>query len=155
MYSKHFDNKLVRRCLDFTFYQMLDVHRQPFLLQLFASAAPLLAVRYLLSIKGVTFVKNNLNTSLRLTKFIGRKLKALDLLHLLENTLDGKLIFANPSLNSNPKVQYCFRTEVIFRSSAQISKAFGVGYPVSELIYLDYNLLFERERETLIRVHCK
>ena len=40
----HYENSIIRKSLNFTFFQMLDVHRQPFLLQLFASAAPLLAV---------------------------------------------------------------------------------------------------------------
>ncbi|CAK8677932.1 unnamed protein product [Clavelina lepadiformis] len=42
IYSKHYSNKTIRNCLELVFSKMLKVHREPFLLQLFASAAPLL-----------------------------------------------------------------------------------------------------------------
>uniref|UniRef100_H2XYZ2 Protein unc-80 homolog n=1 Tax=Ciona intestinalis TaxID=7719 RepID=H2XYZ2_CIOIN len=43
VYSKHYSNKSVRSCLELVFKQMYQVHRKPFLLQLFACAAPLLS----------------------------------------------------------------------------------------------------------------
>ncbi|XP_078483613.1 protein unc-80 homolog isoform X2 [Ciona intestinalis] len=43
VYSKHYSNKSVRNCLELVFKQMYQVHRKPFLLQLFACAAPLLS----------------------------------------------------------------------------------------------------------------